>query len=67
MPHSDYDFLILVDERSSEIVQLIRNVEVELLDTYGTLFGSIIYNEAEWVKRRNLPIGINIERDGVSL
>jgi uncharacterized protein len=64
---SDYDFLILVDERSSENVKLIRQAEVELLDTYDALSGSLIFSELEWAKRKKLPIGINIEREGIPL
>jgi predicted nucleotidyltransferase len=64
---SDYDFLILVDERNSEIVRLIRQTEVELLDSCDALSGSLIFSEQEWAERKNLPIGINIEREGIPL
>jgi predicted nucleotidyltransferase len=66
-PSSDYDFLILVDERSSAIVRLIRQTEVELIDSSGALSGSLICSEEEWKKRKNLPIGINVDREGIVL
>lgn len=65
---SDYDFLILVDERSKEIVRLIRQAEVELLlDTEEALSGSLILTEEEWLNRKPLPIGIAIQREGIPL
>ena len=64
---SDYDFLILVDERSKEIVRLIRQTEVELLDSEEALSGSLILSEEEWLNRKALPIGIAIQREGIQL
>jgi len=66
-PSSDYDFLILVDEKSNDIVRLIRQTEVELIDSDGALSGSLIYSEEEWKKRKNLPLGINVDREGIAL
>lgn len=62
---SDYDFLILVDERNRKIVDEVREVEVEFLNTFGNLLGSLIYSEQEWEKRRNFPIAMNIRREGI--
>lgn len=67
VPGSDYDFLILVDKKTREITQQIRQTEVEFIDSYGSISGSLIYSEEEWEKRRNLPIGINVERAGIVL
>ena len=66
-PSSDYDFLILVDERNKEIMQLIRQTEVGLIDSYGALSGSLVYSEQEWQLRKNFPLGMNILREGISL
>lgn len=62
---SDYDFLILVDERNRKIVDEIREVEIEFLNTFGNLLGSLVYSEQEWEKRKYFPIGINIQREGI--
>jgi predicted nucleotidyltransferase len=64
---SDYDFLILLDKRDAETVRLIRQTEVELLDSYDALSGSLIYGEEEWALRVGLPLGINVRREGVEV
>jgi predicted nucleotidyltransferase len=64
---SDYDFLVLVDERNKETVRIVRETEVELLDNEEVLSGSLILTEEEWGERKALPIGINILREGIPL
>ena len=42
---SDYDFLIVVNEKNKEIIKSIRQVEVEFLDKFDILSASLIFNE----------------------
>jgi predicted nucleotidyltransferase len=64
---SDYDFAVILGVRDRQIRDIITEVEVEFLNKYDMLSASLIYDETEWVKRKRLPIGINIEREGISL
>jgi predicted nucleotidyltransferase len=64
---SDYDFLVILDHKNRSAVQLVREVEVEFLNRFNALSSSLIYNAAEWELRKNLPVGINIKREGIRL
>lgn len=64
---SDYDFLIVLKEKDGGKVHAIRDLEVDLLNKYDALAGSIICSEDEWEKKKNYPIGRNILKEGVSL
>jgi len=64
-PGSDYDFLVLVDEKTEDLVHTVRGLETQLLDEFGALSGSLVYAERDWERRRGLPIGITIAREGV--
>ncbi|OHD07484.1 MAG: hypothetical protein A2086_06865 [Spirochaetes bacterium GWD1_27_9] len=61
---SDYDFLIVVNEKSKETIKSIRQIEVDFLDKFDILSASLIFDEEEWEKTKKLPIGINILREG---
>lgn len=62
--NSDFDFLIIVKKKNKELLYSIREIEVNLLNKFNLLFASLIYEKKEWQKRKNLPIGINILREG---
>jgi len=64
---SDYDFLIVLAYKDSLIVEQIRKLEVKLLSQFDVLLASIIYDENEWKKRENMPIAINIRKEGISI
>ena len=64
---SDYDFVVIVTERNKDIIDSIREVEVEFINRFDEVSASLIYNEEEWRRRRTLPIGINIEREGIRI
>jgi len=64
---SDYDFAVILDKKDKSAVSTVREVEVEFLDRYDTLSSSLVYDQQEWERRKNLPIGLNIEQEGVQL
>ena len=64
---SDYDFAVILDEKNAKTVGAVRGAEVDFLDKYDMLSSSIIFNAAEWERHKNLPIGLNIAREGVLL
>lgn len=65
--YSDYDFLIVVDRKDKNLMNEIREIEVNILERYSALIGSVVYNELEWEKRKNYPFGINIHKDGIKI
>lgn len=64
---SDYDFVVILKEKNRHFVEKIRDTEVDFLNRYDELSASLIYDEAEWSQRLRLPIGVNIEREGIRL
>jgi hypothetical protein len=53
--------------KNAKTMKAVRGAEVDFLYKYDTLSSSVIFNIAEWERHKNLPIGLNITRDGVLL
>ena len=64
---SDFDILLIVDQRNEQIRELAIDASVEMMDRYEKLFATMIYNEAEWEKAKSFPLAWNIEREGIDL
>jgi len=64
---SDYDVVVVVDRRSPDVRETLLEIEVELLDRYGSLVACLLRDEREWAASQGLPIGLNVAREGVSL
>lgn len=64
---SDYDFLVVVDQRTRDVRETVLDVGVEMLNRYDQLFGALLYSENEWERSRRFPIGWNIQREGITL
>lgn len=64
---SDYDVLVVVDQRTPEIRSTILDIEVDLLGEYDVLVTSVLRSEDEWRVSQNYPFARNIAREGVSL
>jgi predicted nucleotidyltransferase len=64
---SDYDVLVVVDRRSSEVRKTLLAIEVGILDRYGSLVSCLLRDEREWAASQGLPIGLNVAREGVAL
>ena len=65
--HSDYDFLIILDSVDPQIKEEIRELEVEMMDTYGVLVSALIYSDSAWKKRLTMPLGLNIRKEGIAV
>ena len=65
--YSDYDMLIVVDNRDREIVKKIRKIAVEILDEHERLIGNVVYDAEEWERKKTFPFGVNILREGVRM
>ena len=64
---SDYDFLIVLDERKKAYEKVLLEIGVDFLNKYDVLIGDIIYDEKEWELRKQFPIGLNIMIEGIEL
>ena len=66
-PYSDYDFLVVLDKPDNTKIDIIRNIEIEILNKFDILALSIILSEDQWERKKYFPIGINILKDGKRL
>lgn len=64
---SDYDVLVLVDERTPVIREAVIDAGVEMMDRYETLFAALIYDEQEWQRAHGFPLTWNIEQEGIAV
>lgn len=64
---SDYDFLIVLDHKDKALREQILEIEVEMMNRYGTLFASIVCDSQQWKNEQGLPLAINITKEGVIL
>ena len=64
---SDYDMLVVVDQRTPRIRSFILNLEAALMDRYNVLIATILRSEQEWQRSQGLPLARNIVREGLSL
>lgn len=64
---SDYDMLVVVDQRSPEIRAIVLDIEVTILDRHQALVASVIRSEDEWLRGQGYPLARNIARESVQL
>lgn len=64
---SDYDILIIVDQRDKKLQDIILDACVEIMNRYYALIGSIVCDEQEWKKKKYFPIGLNITKEGIEI
>jgi uncharacterized protein len=64
---SDYDFFILLDKKGPVQKEEVLENEVEFLNKFDELSACVVYDEESWEWRKNSPLGINIEREGILL
>jgi len=65
--YSDYDFLVVVDKKEKDFKEKLIDISVEILNKYDKLVGFILWDEEEWEWKKNLPIGLNILKEGIEL
>ena len=64
---SDYDFVVVVDERNNTIRDQIIDLEVKIMDDRDEFVTSLVYDQNEWEYRKGFPIGLNILKDGIEV
>jgi predicted nucleotidyltransferase len=64
---SDYDYIVVVGKRRAELEEAVLDVAVDMLDRYGILVSPHIYSEVEWEEEKEMPLGINVLKEGVLL
>ena len=62
---SDYDFLVVVDNRTHAIRDLVLDAGVEMLNKYDQFFGAVLYDDREWQDAKQFPFGWNVENEGL--
>lgn len=62
---SDYDILLIVDERTQDIREASLDAGVEMMDRHETLFVSLIYSQEEWAQAQEFPFAWNVRQEGV--
>ncbi|MBW8003714.1 MAG: nucleotidyltransferase domain-containing protein [Planctomycetes bacterium] len=64
---SDFEFLVVVDERTKSVREAVLDAGVEMLNQYDQLFAALLYSEDEWSDSSRYPIGWNIHHEGIAL
>jgi predicted nucleotidyltransferase len=64
---SDYDVLLLVDERTREIENQVDNITYEILDNYGAVAIIFVFEMETFERETQEPLFCNIRREGVLL
>ena len=59
--------LVVVDQRSPEIRDIILDIEVNIMDRHQALVASIVRSEDEWLRGQRFPLARNIARESVQL
>jgi predicted nucleotidyltransferase len=62
---SDYDVLVLVDEKTPVIREAVIDAGVEMMDRHEALFAALIYDEQDWQRAHGFPLTWNIEQEGI--
>ena len=53
-PYSDYDLLIVLDQKSSDVINEIYDIVVEFLINYGVDISLKIYSEKDYIQKLSL-------------
>ena len=64
---SDYDFVVVVDNRTSTLREQVLDVDVEMMDCYDVLVAPVIYDEVEWKRAQMFPFAWNINQEGIAV
>jgi predicted nucleotidyltransferase len=64
---SDYDCVVVVDQRTPDVREVVLDADVAMLDRHDRLFAALIYGENEWRRAKEFPLGWNIRREGIAL
>ncbi len=64
---SDFDLIVRVKRRSENVRDVITDVDVEMMNEYDELFVGMLYDEGEWQLESKMPLGWNVDEEGVAL
>jgi predicted nucleotidyltransferase len=64
---SDFDFIVIVDGAVRTCREQVLDAGVTLMDRRDALCAATVYDDAQWEKVRETPLGWNVEREGVAL
>ena len=65
--YSDFDFVVVLDQKDTTTIDTIRSIEVEMMDTFDVLVSALAFSTGDWQKRQTLPLGLNIQREGIAV
>jgi len=65
--HSDYDVLIVLDQRNPELRAEILDIAAHIMDQYDVLIATVLRSVDEWRKAQGYPFARNIARESVAL
>ena len=64
---ADYDCVVIVDHKTPDVREVVLDADVAMLDRHGSLFAALLYDESQWQRVQQSPLGWNIRREGVRL
>ena len=64
---SDYDFVVVLDEFSRDLRNLVSDAGADMLGRREELCAALVYDTRQWERVRHSPLGWNIEREGVQI
>jgi predicted nucleotidyltransferase len=64
---SDFDLVVRLRRRTKEAQDAIVELDVEMMNEHDELFVGMAYDEEEWERESRMPLGWNVQREGVSL
>ena len=65
--YSDYDFVVVVDERTRELSATVSGAGADIMDRMDALCAALVYDNVQWGEVLESPLGWNIEREGIVL
>jgi predicted nucleotidyltransferase len=64
---SDFDFVVVVDQKDKDLEEQILDVQVEILDEHERLISAQVLNPDTWQFEQRMPWGMNIKKEGRQL
>ena len=65
--HSDYDVLIILEQRDPKLRAEILEIAARMMDQYGVLVATVLRSAEEWHRSQGYPFARNIVRESVAL
>jgi predicted nucleotidyltransferase len=65
--YSDFDVLVVLDQRNPEVRAEILDIAARMMDQYGVLVATVLRSVEEWQNSQGYPFAHNLARDGIAL